>query len=200
MGDKGEDIPSQPLMMRRRILGYLIPGLNLPLFFWNLYQTIVHLQAGLSIGSTEFMEEVLVSSMSLGLTIFIPRVFPVYESNYSLLKEGLTISRFMKGKETLPYKSIDRAEVFMRVDESISKESRDYAMDTSANLRKSGFKFKDYTNSEEIIVNLFVGKNIYMISPAKPKTLLKDLKRRNNKLTARIVELAKRGKRVQDLE
>lgn len=200
MADNGNVIPSEPLMMRRRILGYLIPGLNLPLFLWNFYQMIVNLQAGLSIGSTEFMEEVLVCGMSLGLAILIPRVFPVYESKYSLDKEGLIISRFMKGKSTLPYKSIDRVEVFIRVDENISQESRDYAMDTSSNLRKSGFSFKDYTNSEGTIVNLFVGKNIYMISPAKPKTLLKDLKRRNSKLTARIAELTKRGKRVQDLE
>jgi hypothetical protein len=200
MGDKGQQIPSEPLMMRRRILGYLIPGLNLPLFLWNFYRMIVDLHGGLSIGSTEFLEAVLVSGMSLGLAILIPRVFPVYQSKYSFDKEGLTISRFMKGKMTLPYKEIERAEVFIRVDENISQESRDYAMDTSSNLRKSGFSFKDYTNSEGTIVNLFVGKNIYMISPAKPKTLLKDLKRRNSRLTARIAELTRRGKRVQDLE
>jgi hypothetical protein len=44
-----------------------------------------------------------------------------------------------------------------------------------------------------------VEKNIYMLSPSKPKTLLKELKRRNKKLSARIVELTRRGKRIQDL-
>ncbi len=38
-----------------------------------------------------------------------------------------------------------------------------------------------------------------MISPVKPKVLLKELKRRNRSFTAKIVELTSRGKRIQEL-
>jgi hypothetical protein len=48
-------------------------------------------------------------------------------------------------------------------------------------------------------MNLFVEKDIYMLSPEKPKILLKEIKRKNKKLSARIVELTRRGPRVQDL-
>lgn len=39
-----------------------------------------------------------------------------------------------------------------------------------------------------------------MISPEKPKSLVKELKSRNRKLTAKIVELHSRGKRVKELK
>ena len=99
----------------------------------------------------------------------------------------------------LLYGEIDRAEVYIRLDEKISEDAKNYAMDASTNYRKSGFKFKDYTNSEDKIMNLFVGLNIFMISPEKPKVLLKDIKKRNRKFSAKLVELTSRGKRIQEL-
>jgi len=196
----GEEIPATPLMLRRRLLGYLTPAFNLPLFGWNLYQLLVKVQAGaVDVNSGAFLEELLITLSSLFLALVIPRFFPVYQSSYRLAEEGLTLSRFLRGRKVLPYRDIDRAEVYLRPDEKISDDAKKYAMDASANYRKSGFKFKDWTNSEDKIMNLFVGLDIYMISPEKPKTLLRDLKRRNKRFTAKIVELTSRGKRIQEL-
>jgi len=196
----GREIPSMQLILRRRLLGYFVPAFNMPLFGWNLYQMMTRVQTGaVNVNSSDFLEELLVTFSSLFLSIAIPRFFPVYRSTYRLENEGLSITRFLRGKKVLPYGEIDRAEVYLRVDEKISSEAKNYAMDTSTDYRKSGFKFKDYTNVEDKIMNLFVGLDIYMISPEKPKTLLQELKRRNRRFTAKIVELTSRGKRIQEL-
>ncbi|MBN2335539.1 hypothetical protein JXL21_08255 [Candidatus Bathyarchaeota archaeon] len=196
---EGEEIPSMPLIMRRRLLGYLIPAFNLPLFAWNVYQMYLKVQGGMNMNSSAFIEESLITLSALFLAIFIPRFFPVYKSTYRLGKEGLTITRFLKRKVVLPYRDISRAEVFIRMDEEISKDAKDYAMDSSTTYRRSGFKFKDYTNAEDTILNLFVDLNIYMLSPQKPKALLKELRKRNKKFSAKVVELTKRGKHIQEL-
>lgn len=181
------------------LLGYIIPAVNLPLFLYNVYQTALHLQEGMVIGSQMFWEDIIVLVSTLFLTWAIPRFFPVYTSKYVLTPDGFKISRLLRKAVTIPYKEINRVEVYIRVDDEISKAATEYATDQSANLRKSGFKFIDYTNAEDIIMNMFVDNSIYMISPEKPKTLLKELKRRNKRLTARIIELTRRGKRIQDL-
>jgi len=196
----GEEIPAMQLMLRRRLLGYLVPAFNLPLFGWNLYQLLVEVQTGaVDVNSGAFLEGLLVTLSSLFLAVVIPRFFPVYQSAYRLEKEGLSISRFLRGRKVLPYREIDRAEVYLRLDEKISDDAKKYAMDASASYRKSGFKFKDWTNAEDKIMNLFVGLDIYMISPEKPKTLLQELKRRNRRFSAKIVELTSRGKKIQEL-
>lgn len=199
LADTVEDVPSSPLVTRRRLLGLMIPAFNLPLFGWNLYTLAVKVQGGMNLNSTAFLEELFVTFSSLFLALLLPRYFPVYTSKVRLEPGGLTLSRFMKAKTTLPYRDIDRADVYVRVDDEISPEANSYAADQSASLRKSGFKFKDYTNSEDTIMNLYVGKDIYMISPSKPRSLLKELKRHNGRFTARIVELTRRGKSIQDL-
>ena len=182
------------------LLGYMIPAVNVPLFIYNLYQTYLHYQEGILIyGSPVFWEDIVVLISTIFLTLAIPRFFPVYLSKYYLRKDGIEIKRFLRSTETIPYRDINRIEVYLRVDEEISKEATEYSTNQSATLRKSGFKFIDYTNAENNIMNIFMEKSIYMISPAKPKSLLKELKRRNKKLTARIVELTKRGKKIQDL-
>lgn len=199
VSDSYEKWPSLPLMSKRRILGILIPLLNVPLFAWNFWQTLLELQGGMRFTDIEFAESLLVLGTTLALSLMIPRVFPVYESKYLLGEADLKLSRFMKGSISLLLKNIERVELFLRVHPEISEDAKKYAMDSSAQLRKAGFKFKDYTNSEDIILNLFVGQNVYMISPKKPKTLIKELKKRNKRLTAKIVELHSRGKRVQEL-
>jgi len=193
------EIKSLPLMRRRKLLGYLIPAVNIPLLLYNLYQTFIHFQQGMEIGTQMFWEDLLLLASNVFLTLAIPRFFPVYTSKYSLEKEGLKIKRLLRRTATIPYKDIDRVEVYIRTEEEISEDAREYATDQSALLRKSGFKFIDYTNAEDNIMNLFVGKSVYMISPARPKALLKKLKRRNKGLTARIIELNSRGKRIRDL-
>lgn len=194
-----EDILSLPLMQRRRILGYAIPAVNLPLFLYNFYVIAIHFQEGMPIGSSMFWEDLIVLFLTAFLTYYIPQFFPVYFSKYSHTKEGLSIKRLIRKDVIIPYRAIDRAEVYLRVDAEIDEEAKKYATSQAETLRKSGFKFKDYTNSDQIILNIFVEKNIYMLSPSKPKALLKELKRRNKKLSARIVELTRRGKRIQDL-
>ena len=194
-----EDIPSLPMMQRRRILGYVIPAVNLPLFVYNIYQIVIHFQEGMTIGSQLFWEDLVVLILTAFLTYSIPQFFPVYDSKYSHTKEGLSIKRLLRKDVLIPYRSIDRADVFIKVDDTIDEEAKKYATGQAEILRICGFKFKDYTNSDQTILNLFVEKNIYMLSPSKPKALLKELKRRNKKLSARIVELTRRGKRIQDL-
>jgi hypothetical protein len=146
-----------------------------------------------------FWEDFVVLILTAFLTYSIPRFFPVYASKYSHKSDGLSINRLLRKEIHIPYKSIDRAEVYLRVDEEISQRANDYATDQAKILRESGFKFKDYTNSEITIMNLFVDKDIYMLSPEKPKVLLKELKRKNKKLSARIVELTRRGQRIKEL-
>ena len=194
-----EDIQSLPMMQRRRLLGYAIPAVNIPLFLYNFYLIAIHIQEGMTIGSSIFWEDLVVLILTAFLTYYIPQFFPVYVSKYSHTKEGLSIKRLIRKDVIIPYRAIDRAEVYLRVDDEIDEAAKKYATDQAETLRKSGFKFKDYTNSDQIILNLFVEKNIYMLSPSKPKALLKELKRRNKKLSARIVELTRRGKRIQDL-
>jgi hypothetical protein len=186
-------------MQRRRLLGYIIPAINMPLFFYNLYQTYNHVLEGMIVSSQIFLEDIIVLAFTLFLTVFIPRFFPVYQSKYLMSKDGLELRRLLRKTVSLRYNTITRVEVYIRVDEEISKNATKYATDQAALLRKSGFKFKDFTNAEDIIMNIFSEKSIYMISPAKPRTLLKKLKRRNKRLTARIVELTRRGKKVQNL-
>ncbi|MBT3285215.1 hypothetical protein HN807_12350 [Candidatus Bathyarchaeota archaeon] len=194
-----EDIPSLPMMQRRTLLGYAIPAVNIPLFIYNIYQIAIHFQGGMTLGSQLFWEDMVVLILTAFLTYSIPQYFPVYNSKYSHTKEGLSIKRLLRKDVLIPYKSIDRADVFVKVDETIDEEAKKYAIDQADQLRKSGLKFRDFTNSDQIILNLLVEKNIYMLSPEKPKALLKELKRRNRKLNARIVELTRRGKRIQDL-
>ena len=195
-----EEIESLPLIRRRRLLGYMIPAMNLPLFLYNAYQTFLHYQEGtLIVGSAVFWEDFFVLISTLFLTLAIPRFFPVYPSRYLLTGDGLELKRFMRTSANIPFNEIDRVELYIRVEDEISKDATEYATNQSAILRKSGFKFIDYTNAENIIMNLFMDKTIYMISPTKPKSLLKELKRRNKRLTARIVELTSRGKKIQDL-
>jgi hypothetical protein len=194
------EIESIPLMQKRRILGYLIPAINLPIVINNLRHIFIHYQEGvLTTSSAVFWEDFIVLLSTLFLTIAIPRFFPVYSSSYSMKQNELEIKRFLRKKIQIPFKEIDRVEVYIRVDEKISKDATDYATDQSAILRKSGFKFIDYTNAENKIMNLFVDTSIYMISPKNPKSLLKELKRRNKRLTARIVELTGRGKSIRNL-
>ncbi len=194
-----DPIPSLPLMQRRKLLGYAIPAVNIPLFIYIIYLIISHFQSGMIIGDRMFLEDIIALVLAGFLTFRIPRFFPVYMSKYTHTSEGLLITRFLREDVLLPYRDISRAEVYLRLDEDISEDSKEYANKQSETLRKSGFKFKDYTNSDAQIMNLFYGKHIYMLSPAKPKTVLKKLKHKNNKLTAKIVELTRRGKRIQEL-
>ena len=78
------------------LLGYFIPAVNLPLFLYNVYQTVLHLQEGMVIGSQMFWEDIIVLVSTLFLTWAIPRFFPVYTSKYVLTPDGFKISRLLR--------------------------------------------------------------------------------------------------------
>ena len=194
-----EQVQATPLIGRRKLLGYAIPLVNGPLFLWNLYETARAVQGGLSMNSSEFIQLAVILASNLLLTVFIPRSFPVYPSSYAYTGEGLELKRFLKRTVTLPYAGIARAELFLRVDQELSDDARKYTSESSSGLRRSGFRFKDFSNSEDKVLNLFMGKDIYMISPTAPKSMIKELKRRNPRMSAKIVELTARGKSVREL-
>jgi hypothetical protein len=192
--------PALPLVPIRKSLGYLIPLVNIPLLLWNIYQTYLLIQTGTGLNSQILFENVAPLALTLLMAIVIPRQFPVYQSSYYLEENSLTIKRLLIGTINLPYKNIDRIELYIKEDIEIPDSVKKYAVDESQRLSKTGFKFKDFTNSEQNIMNMMVEDKIYMISPEKPKSLVKELKSRNGKLTAKIVELHRRGKRVRELK
>ena len=195
-----QEWPSLPLVPIRKSLGYLIPLVNIPLLTWNIYQTYLLIQTGTDIDSTLFYENFAPLALTLIMTVIIPRRFPVYRSTYYLAESSFNIKRLLLGTVELPYTEIGRIELFIKEDEEIPESVKKYAQDESQRLSKTGFKFKDFTNSESNIMNMMVEDKIYMISPDKPKSLVKELKSRNGKLTAKIVELHRRGKKVRELK
>jgi len=194
-----EKISELALDKKRRILGVLVPAINLPMFLWGSYRLIEYLSSGNSTGSFEFLNLIITTLIPLGLGIILPMRLPVFESNYWWTEDGIKIKRLLKGSITIPYNEIARAEVYIRKDETVSEDAEEYAKQEAEKLRKAGFDFKDYTNSEEIITMLLSGKQVYLISPRKPIRLLKKLKKRSPKLSAKIVELRSRGKYIRDL-
>ncbi len=199
MAEQSEPIDALPLMRKRRILGIIVPLFNVPFFAITSYQTALLVLAGTPLNSEDAVTSIIALVASLGVGLFLPWWTPVYTSSYRLDVEGFTIRRLLRGTVTLPYKDIARAEVYIREPGDIPEDAIEYTKDSSAKLRKLGFSFVDFTNSESNIVLLMAGRKIYMISPAKPRSFLKSLKRRAPKLTAKIVELNSKGKTVQEL-
>jgi hypothetical protein len=125
----------------------------------------------------------------------------MYTSRYTLTGAGLRISRILKRTTTIPYKSIERIELYIRDEKrgKPSKEAVQYATDAIITMRRTGFKFHDYTNAEENIALIFGETNrVYMISPSYPKAFAQKLRKRARRIPVRIIELTPRGKRIQD--
>jgi hypothetical protein len=200
LAEQNEQVESLPLITKRRILGILVPAMNLPFFAYNLYSIVMLYLSGGPMNTENFYSNLVLTILTLVLLLGLPRWIPVYTSKYTLEAGGLRITRFLKGTIILNYKDIPRVEVYIREPEEIPEDALNYTKDTAEKLRKTGFSFVDYTNSEANIVLLMSGRKIYMISPAKPRAFLKSLKKRAPKLTAKIVELNKDGKKVQELE
>jgi len=195
---QGEVVPALPLNKRRKTLGYLIPLINMPLFALNSVRLYQELAAGTPLGSLGLLNYILLLGMPLLLGVYLPLRTPVYPSSYRLGGEGFTIKRQLRGGVTIPYASIERADVYVRRGRDIPKEALKESKESIDQLGKSGFKFSDYTNSEENIVLLFSGERVYMVSPEKPKNLVRSLKRRNQSLSVKVVELTPRGMRVRE--
>jgi hypothetical protein len=199
LAEQNEPVEALPLISKRRMLGIVIPVINIPFFVFNGYQVLSLYLSGAPTNSEDFVSNVIVSVTSLVLGFILPWWIPVYTSKYMLEGRGLRISRLFRRSVLLPYREIPRAEVYIREPGEIPEDALSYTKDAAERLRKTGFSFVDFTNSEANIVLLMSGRKIYMISPAKPKAFLKSLKKRAPKLTAKIVELSVSGKNIQEL-
>lgn len=200
MSEQNEPVEALPLIQKRRLLGIIIPAINLPFFAFNAYRTVTLYLSGAPMNSEDFYTSAMLSVFTLILAVFLPQWVPVYASKYTLQENGLKIKRMLKSSIILPYKEISRAEVYIREPGKIPEDAISYTKENAEKLRKTGFGFVDFTNSESNIVLLMSGRKIYMISPAKPRAFLKSLKKRSPKLTAKIVELNAKGKTIQELE
>ncbi len=200
MAEQIEHVEALPLIAKRRWLGIIIPAINLPLFTFSAYTTVTMYLAGAPTNSEDFISNVLVMVATIALGLLLPLWVPVYTSSYTLEESGLRISRLLKKSVFLPYKEIARTEVYIREPGEIPEDAINYTRVNAEKLKKTGFGFVDFTNSEANIVLLMSGRKIYMISPTKPRAFLKSLKRRAPKLTAKVVELNAKGKNIQELE
>lgn len=202
MRDSSEEaVPALELVSRRRYLGYIIFFVNLPLLLWNMFDSYQKLAAGMRWNSAEFAGEAIIIAISLGMTFVLPYMTPVFRSRYWLTDEGLKISRFLKGTVTIPYPSIARAELHVKNerDGEPSPESMQYSREAASELRRSGFKFADYTNDDATIVLLITESRVYLLSPKYPKAFAQKLRKRVGKLPVKMVELAAKGKRVRQI-
>ena len=199
MAEQVEQVEALPLMAKRKGLGIIIPAINLPFFAFNAYRVITMYLAGVPLNSEDFYSSAMLTVVTFVLAIMLPRWIPVYKSNYVLEGRGFKMSRFLTASVTIPYTDLARAEVYIREPGEIPEDAIEYTKMSAEKLRKTGFSFIDFTNSESNIVLLMSGRKIYMISPAKPRAFLKSLKKRAPKLTAKIVELNEKGKTIQEL-
>jgi hypothetical protein len=199
LAESVEQVEALPLMTKRKSLGIIIPAINIPFFAFNAYRVITLYLAGVPLNSDDFYSSAMLTVATFVLAIMLPRWVPVYTSKYVLEEKGFKMSRLLTSSVTLPYTDLARAEVYIREPGEIPEDAIEYTKTTAEKLRKTGFSFVDFTNSESNIVLLMSGRKIYMISPAKPRAFLKSLKKRAPKLTAKIVELNAKGKTIQEL-
>jgi len=201
MAARDEEIPSLPLHTRRRVLGYLVPLLSFPILIWKAYSISLLLsQPNTQLNSPELLNDLVTISTSLVLLLLIPHHSPLYTNHYWLTPKGLKIARTLKGTKILPYDTVDRLELFIRDERQgkPSKEALQYARDHVNDLRKTGFKFIDYTNNETKIALIYTGEKIYMITPANPRVFAQKLGKRIRRLSVKTVTLTPRGIRVKD--
>ena len=196
-----EAVPALPLIRRRRYLGYFLFLVNVPLFIWKTYEVSLSLSAGAQWSSSDLISDLILLGSSFSLTFIFPRWLPVLASRYWLTNKGVRVSRFLKGTITIPYGTIARAEIYVKDQRKgeISKDAMEYAKESASALRKSGFKFHDYTNDDSTIVLLIGEKGIYLLSPMYQKTFVQKLRKRVGRLPIKMVELTPRGQRVKEI-
>jgi hypothetical protein len=199
--EKGDPVPALPLNPRRRALGYIVPFINAPITVWNAYSIAMTIMRGEALNTPELMNDVILLIMGVFLIFYLPRMAPIYTNRYWFMGNELKISRFLWGATRIPYKSIARAEVYIRDDSSgpVSKDALKTSRNSIEALRKSGFKINDCTNSEEVIVLIVGEKSAHMISPAYQKAFVQKLRRKVGTMPVRLVELNSKGRRVREL-
>ena len=196
-----EEIPTLPLHLQRRILGYLVPLISFPILTWKAYSlSLILTQPNFQLNIPDLINDLVTISFSLVLLLLIPQQSPLYTNRYWLTPKGLKVTRILKGTKTLPYDAIDRLELYIRDERkgAPSKEALQYARDQVNERRKNGFKFIDYTNNETKIALVFSGVKIYMITPANPRAFAQKLAKRVKRLSLKTVTLTPKGTRVKD--
>lgn len=194
-----EFIAECPLDRRRRFLGTFIPVINISIFSMILFYTVSGLLAGLPVFSIDFMSNVVIICLSFFVGFYMPRNAPIYTSRYELSHGELTIHRIYKKPITLSFREIKEVEVYVKSKGRIPKEVIQQERLVIESLRKNGFKFFDYTNTEDIIMLLITEEKVYMISPREPEELIKKIKKYHPSLKGRRVELTEKGSRMRKI-
>ena len=196
-----EAVPALPLNTKRRLMGYIVPAMNLPLIMLKLYEMATKLRAGIPWNTPEFFNDIIILVLSIALTITIPNVSPVYTSKIVITKSGLKISRILKRTVMIPYDRMNRVVLYVRNEKegSPSKKAIESAKEKINALKRSGFKFNDYTNDERIIALFYVENSVYVISPAYPKAFIQKIKKRVRNLHVELIELTSRRERIRNL-
>jgi hypothetical protein len=195
-----QEIPSLPLQTRRRVLGYLIPIVNIPILTWRIYSISNTLVQNNSINYGNFIDDFLTIVLALILLVIIPQYSPLYTNRYWFTSNGIKITRFFKTTFTIPYNSINEINFYIR-DERKGKPSQEalkFSRDKVNQLKDSGYRILDYTNDETKIALLFYDKEICMITPAKPKEFSHEMSRRVKKLKIITITLTFRGTRIKN--
>jgi len=195
--EKEEIIPSPPLNRRRRLLGIMIPVVNLPIFLWKAYDIPVKLSSGMQWTNQDMISDLILLLSSLALIYIMSTWTPVFTSRYWFTDKGIKIKRLLKKTLTIDYGSVARVEIYVKnaSEGTVSKQAIDHAKNSASKLRKSGFKFSDYTNDDNTIALLICDGRIYMISPLYSKAFTQKLRKKVGKLPVKMIELTSRGTR-----
>jgi len=162
-----------------------------------LFYTISGLLTGLSIFSIDFMSNIVIIGLSFFIGFYMPRNSPIYTSRYELSHDKLILYRIYKKPVALSFREVRAVEVYVKSKGRIPREVIQQERMAIESLRKNGFKFFDYTNTEDIIVLLITEEKVYMISPKEPGELIKKIKKYQSSLKGRLVELTEKGSRVK---
>ena len=192
------EVEALPLSRRRKLIGLILPLLNIPILALTLYSMVIRLMAGAPPISEDFLGDLALFLLTLFVALLLLWRAPIYSSSYKLGGEGVIIERFPKGETLIPYDAIERAEVYIRRErlERIPSKAVEYAKSSVALLREAGYKLRDYTNSDEVVVLLLTkGEEAYLLSPRDPRGFLNQLRRRVGRMPIRWIELTRRGKR-----
>ncbi len=197
LGDDVE-VEALPLSRRRRIVGLILPIFNIPILALTLYTMVAKLEAGIPPLSESFLGDLALFLHTLSVMLLLLLRAPIYSSSYRLSGEGVVVRRFPRGETFIPYSSIERAEVYIRREklDRIPGKAVEYAKSSVTLLREAGYKLRDYTNSDEIVVLLLTrGDEAYLLSPRDPRGFLSQLRRRVERMPIRWIELTRRGRR-----
>lgn len=201
MSSREEPVPHTKLSNRRRTLGLMIYAINFPLVLWKLSQFYSNWQRGITLSSTDLLFDLILLASVLGVIVVLPNWTPVFTSKYWLTREGVKITRLLRKGLTIPYKAIARAEIYIKNKKAgeVSKEAIQYAKDSANTLRRSGFKFQDYTNDDDAIILLIGESRVFLLSPSYPKAFAQKLRKRVGQLPIKVVELTSKGKRERSM-